>query len=196
MLCVSWSSTCACTPHSWRCSRRRCMQRRCARGARLRRGNSHARTRASRRCQTGGALSLAPLVATHGGAWARCLLAYRPTCLAAKSGHRPLSPPFAPLAVRPHVSRHDPAFHPHPTPAQLMVVLARCGSPRHPWRRAMLDSHLPTLLALIRKVPYMGPLPDSLPCLCAQCSARPCPLVPGWHMPCRPPLQPAGWGGA
>ncbi|KAL4452636.1 hypothetical protein ABPG75_008298 [Micractinium tetrahymenae] len=35
---------------------------------------------------------------------------------------------------------------------ELMAVLARLASTKHPWRRAMLDPHLPTLLALIKKV--------------------------------------------
>ena len=36
--------------------------------------------------------------------------------------------------------------------AQIVQVLARLGLVKWSWRRAMLDPHLPTLLALVRRV--------------------------------------------
>ena len=39
---------------------------------------------------------------------------------------------------------------------QLLTVLVRIGSPKYPWRRALLDPHLSLLLALVRRVGGQG----------------------------------------
>ena len=43
---------------------------------------------------------------------------------------------------------HPPKKH----PLQLISLLARLGLVKWSWRRAMLDPHLPALLALVRRV--------------------------------------------